>query len=168
MCTIPGRPIQTEFQSIDSTHFILTVTQPHNIELFTIALTQPLQSNDIGIGIYLSLTPFNEFTYVGMLNNNQPSTACWNSLRDKLLPTTDSMRIGLCIEPMNNLSTLIPEDVKQSHSIIDDAKMIAYNLIEYIQSYHSDPAFDKAVQKWYDKFIQKHKLNPFFWRKQNT
>ena len=61
--TIPTRPIITQFEAIDTTHYVLTVQQPQLIELFTVALTEPLQHNELGIGIYLSLAPFSEFAY---------------------------------------------------------------------------------------------------------
>lgn len=186
---IPTRPIVSNFDCIDPTHYVLTIERPQSVELFTIALLQPLPQQDMGIGvykcnqcitcnaptnllnvyvctgIYLSLSPFTEFAYCGMMCNNSPSAACWNVLRNKLSDTTDSMRIGLSVESLSHLNTLVPEDMKQYTTVIDDAKLIALNLVQFIQSWTNDAAFEKAVQRWVDKFEQKHKLNPFFFRK---
>lgn len=164
--TIPTRPIITRFDGIDSTHYVLTVSQPQLIDLFTVALTEPLPSAELGIGIYLSLAPFTEFAYCGMMSNASPSAACWNVLRNQLSSAVSSMRIGLSVEPLQHLNTLVPEDVKQHAEVSNDAQLIAANLVQFIESWSSDPAFEKAVQRWYDKFSSKHRLNPFFYRKQ--
>ena len=75
------------------------------------------------------------------------------------------MRIGLSVEPLQHLKTLVPEDVKQHAEVNNDAQLIAANLVQFIESWSSDPQFEKAVLKWYEKFQQKNKLNPFFYRK---
>jgi hypothetical protein len=182
---IPGKPIITSFQQVDAKRFITTIPlkqqlQPHiqpqsqtqpqiqadfHFDCITLALLQPSLSPTDGIAVYLSFPPFQDFSYLGMVSNSYPSnTFHLSATHVATVKVNESVQIGLSIESLEHLNTLRTDETKQSNEAVDDANAIANNLLQYIQSWTSDPAFERAVKQWIQKFTQKQRLAPFFYR----
>lgn len=72
MIGLPGTPPITQFQYNNNLAFI-NVQNPGNIAQIYVALTNPLPSNQMGIGIFYSAPPFEHLRFMGVLANEKPS-----------------------------------------------------------------------------------------------
>lgn len=62
---INGRPLDTNFQAVDTKKMITTIVQPSTVTEFTIALLQPTIPQDHSVAVYYSIPPNDEWEYIG-------------------------------------------------------------------------------------------------------
>jgi len=181
-CVIPGRSLTTAFKALDAKKMILEVPSPGSISEFSLSYLKPTLPAGTSIGVYYSGPPFSDWQYMGMLSVEHPSfifRAPWAGL---LPPTVTTLQLGVALEPTISLLNLEQaNEQKQHYQAIDSTKGIAQDLMLYMTSYaQSTGKFSNmgdvlvipsnCVDKWFEKFQQKHKNQPFFWlkQKQNT
>ncbi len=98
--------------------------------------------------------------------------------RDQIPSDLPVIGIGLSVEPLSAVSQLAPADARDEENALDSARGIAKNLMQFLASFSQNSGQYKnlgnvmilptnAVDQWYDKFLHKHKLQPFFWMKKD-
>ena len=68
---LPGLPTISQFQYSNNLTF-LDVKNPANIAQIYVALTSPLSSNQLGIGVFYSPPPYQHMIFLGVLANENP------------------------------------------------------------------------------------------------
>ena len=178
---IPGRTLDTNFVQVDPKKLMITVAAPALITEVTICMLQPSIPADHGVAVYYALPPFSDWQYLGAISLAYPTAAFRAVWRDKIPADLPYIGIGLSVESLQTIAALQPTtaDTKESEATLDSAKGIAKNLYEYMASFSQNTGQYKqlgdvlviptnCVDKWFEKFQHKHKLEPYFWLKKDT
>ena len=98
---IPGRPIISDFNVVDSTKAVVLIEQPYTINEITFFLL-PNAPIPIGYGaiLYWSLPPFSSWTMIGAVWSEKPSGIFRTGLTTNDEVRNHSMiQIGVSLEP---------------------------------------------------------------------
>lgn len=174
---IPGRPVITEFQTIDPTKAITIVEQPATVAEITFFLlpTTPIPPG-YGAILYYAVPPFNNWVCIGAVDVSKPSGTFRTGWA-----THDEVRhcpviqLGVSLEPLETINNL-----QLTHSGVEDrfafAHKIALDLFQYMSSF-SDASSSghqgmmvvpmNIFDRWMERFERKFKQDPNFMMKQN-
>lgn len=173
---IPGRLVDTSFRAIDPKKMVLTLSQPALVQEFTVAMLQPAVPQGLGVAVYYSLPPFTGWDYVGPLSLDYPTAVFRAPWREKIPADTPAVQIGLSVEEISSLKQMQPADQKEEERTLESAKGIAQDLYTFMASFAQSTGNAKqfggmlviptnCIDKWYEKFLAKHKREPYFWLK---
>ncbi len=98
---IPGRPLITEFQLVDSMKAVALIEQPCFVNEITFFLL-PSTPVPPGFGaiLYYSVHPFEAWEVIGSVSPNKPSgifRTGWSTKED--VKNHSSVQLGVCLEP---------------------------------------------------------------------
>ncbi|KAF8821834.1 hypothetical protein IE077_001487 [Cardiosporidium cionae] len=159
---VPGRALQFAIRLEDEpSSWIVDLEDPRSIPDIVISLTEPLESAVVGVGIYWSAPPFQDWEYLGLLTNGRPSdlfSTGWSFNPE--MWKHPIIRIGMKLEPseglMEKISIKPPIDTKMVY-----VRKIALNLFRYIESF-GGRADQSTLDSWFRRFEEKYKLDPNF------
>lgn len=165
---IPGVPIVTG-GPLTQTNVVADVNNPASINNLTLFLTGPLPEG-YGAALYFSVPPYNSLEFIGCVANERPSDVFYTSW--SLNPTVNCcQQIKLCVkmESLTNLKMAFEEKIKVDLNQ-EFAKRVAKNLFNYLDSFNQNQDPNRqllvvplnSLQGWYDKFLQKYKMDPNF------
>ena len=165
---IPGMPIITG-GPLSQTNVVADVNNPATINNITLFQTESLP-NGYGAGLYFSVPPFDSLEFIGCVANQRPSDIFYTSW--SLNPRVNCcQQIKICVklESLTNLEMAFGEKIKVDLNQ-EFAKRVAKNLFNYLDSFNQnqDPSRQllvvplNSLNSWYDKFLQKYKLDPNF------
>jgi len=175
---IAGRPLDTNFQLIDSAKMMIVVPRPTLVAEFTIALLQPNIPPDQSVAVYWSLSAATEWNYIGPVNVQHPTAAFRAPWHGRIRHDEPVVRLGLAIESTAFLATLPTNDGKEAELALDSAKGIATDLYQYMTSFAQSARMNglngdvlviptDCIDQWYKKFVAKHNREPFFWMRKD-
>lgn len=154
-----GRLVQTEFQQVDQTHFIINVEDADNVNHVVVFLTgsQPLPDG-MSASVYFSwpepLRP-PSWIYLGYISNQKPSAvfrvstlksdgtgtteiACGHTPYGLQQQSSQTAQIGLSVEPHVQVSGLTPAPQAQPSrlpSFVQFADKMLQNFVNYASSF---------------------------------
>jgi hypothetical protein len=169
---IPGMPLTTTF-NYENNLIFMSVANPANISQFYAGLVRPLSQDNLGIGVFYSPPPFNDFIYLTTLANENPGsivTTNWG-FQEKLYNVPEVKLVFQInqLEAFRNLHQLTNTQKSQ----FEFAQKVAQNLYNFFESYPKRNIQDQnnqevillpgdAFQKWMSKFERKFKIDPMF------
>eukprot|EP01066_Platyproteum_vivax_P014838 Platyproteum_vivax@DN6628_c0_g1_i1.p1 len=168
---IPGRPVIVQFVADNApqpTQWITEIETPRDVSDMAVFLSAPLGLPNVGIAVFWSAAPFENFQYLGAISDLKPSSILstgWSLNPDVVqLP---SLRILLALKSAEELAALIevtpPLDLRK-----DYAKKIALNLFRFIESFSQVGANgliqcpNNILDSWFLRFEEKFKKDPSF------
>ncbi|RWS16355.1 protein OPI10-like protein [Dinothrombium tinctorium] len=190
---VSGRLVQTNFEAVDTSKFLLTIPDADNINHIVVFLTG---SNPLPLGyaacVYFSWPDPNApptWIYLGYISNDKPS-AIFRISKLKVgadAPAINAFgysqpivshvaQIGISIEPSAQIEQMTP-DPSVSPPNMDSyalfATKTAENLFNYVVSFaqsivpNSDEQFIplSCVRQWYENFLRKLQFDPDFWKR---
>lgn len=169
---IPGRPLITEFQTIDNTKAVTIIESPGSVPELTFFL---LSSTVIPIGfgaiLYYAIPPFANWEIIGSVSPDKPSGSFrtgWTTSEDIL--GCQCVQIGVALEPISTIDNL-----ELTLSGVEDrfsfAHKIATDLFTYMASFSqtSQPGMmlvpTNIFDSWFQRFERKYRLDPNFMMK---
>ncbi|KAJ1638466.1 hypothetical protein T492DRAFT_943353 [Pavlovales sp. CCMP2436] len=161
---IPGRAaVGVEgFAQTSPTRWVLPVEALAAINEVVVFLSAPL-APELGLAVYIAAPPFEEaqWHYLGALHNECPSAVfkpqyVWNA-RDA---TPTAVQLGVELLPLATLGARAPE--MASSEVIEVAKLIATDLITYMQSFAGRLPSD-GMEKWLRRFTEKCQRQGINW-----
>ncbi|KAL6075746.1 DUF775 domain-containing protein [Balamuthia mandrillaris] len=170
---VPGRPVQNTFAQRDADKWTCDLPQANAVSSLTVFLTQPIQDGNYGLAVYISPPPYAEGIYLGAVTNQSPS----NTLRLRWPPPLSTQafdaKLGMTLEPVAELvkkRSPIPVEAEEYQIF---AKFVAADLFRFMESFnkHTDEKNEflliptKVLDMWFEKFMNRMKLDPFFWYK---
>lgn len=171
---IPGRPVVTDFEVIDSTKAITYLENPStvpDIVLFLLPST-PIPPNH-GAILYYATPPFQNWNVIGAISPDKPSgTFRTDWTTDEEMMKCPVVQLGISIEPMETIANL-----NLGWSGVEDryafAHKIALDLFRYMTSFSrsNDPGMmlvpNNIFDQWMQRFERKYKLDPNFMMKES-
>jgi hypothetical protein len=178
-CVIPGRPLTTSFHPVSDKKLVISIPQPASISEFTICLLQPTLPQGAGVAVYFSLPPYSDWQYCGSVLLSHPTAAFRAPWFNKIPPDCPDVQLGISLESLETLSVQTPIDAKEEELAMDSAEGIAKDLFNYMSSFSQSTGQYKqlgdvlviptdCIQRWFNKFKTKHKMEPFFWMKKDV
>ena len=192
-CVVSGRLIQTDFQQVTETQFVLSLAEPdkvHHIVVFLLG-TVPFPEG-VGGGVYFSWPgPQPSWQLLGHISNSKPSaifkisqlhkTAESNPFgNDVSMAAQEGMAlIGISVEPLNSLAQQTPA-MGTTPSVLNARVEFTMKMLESFVNYASSFGLQQsqmtpnpqetyvpmsAVQKWFENFQRKMTNDPDFWKK---
>jgi len=163
----------TEFEEIESGKMVCLIPDAAGIKEICVSLLRPEIPEGFGIGVFYT-TDGENWNYLGRLSLESPSAfyrAAWNT--DQCEQVGD-VQLGLSLEPLETLSALVTADQVEEQKTVDSATFIARDLHKYLTSFartvpegtgYKDVIMVPAntVDKWLERFAEKHNRTPFFW-----
>lgn len=165
-CIVPGRPLMAEFETVSETKLVIRLDHPAQITNFVITLLQPHIQPNFGVGVYYITPDSPEWNYVGCISLASPSgffRAPWNVCNSPAQIQYPFVHIGLALQPLTELEEKITSDQIAESKTFDNARAIATDLYTFIQSFSHIP--NNVIDRWMQKFEEKHRREPFFWMK---
>ncbi len=174
---IPGRPMQTNLQQVSEKNAIMEIPQPAIVRELCVTLLQPALPPDHGVAVYWALPPFSDWLYVGQISPAEPTAIFRAPWYHQIPHDVPILRLGLSIETTGFLANLRDVGGEEEKKSLDSAQGIAKDLYNFMASFtrQSSAPFQQlgdvlviptnCIDKWYEKFLAKHKLNPYFWMK---
>ena len=166
---MPAQPVISEFPQVSPTQWVLDIPNPSSINLLTFALTSALPEGT-ALALSWSLPPFNTIEFLGAVANERPTDtfhASWSF--NPAITSSPVLRLTLSLENIANIQELVlnksSTDVRQTY-----AKKVALNLFRFMESFNRNTDMYQGVMvlpvdvldKWYLKFENKFKYDPFF------
>ena len=164
---IPGQIMQTEFQ-MEGLYAVYNLQDPKSIHNIGVALTRPLENNNVACCIYFSIPPYLSLHFLGAIANQRVSDIfATNFALNPEVNNCSEIKLCFKIEPIDKVSELILQsqksDFKQEY-----AKKVAENLFNYMEScnvgnsgsYLTVPT--NVFNSWFEKFLSKYKYDPNF------
>lgn len=165
---VPGRPLQT-FTQIADTKFTTIVHDPTNVHELVALILQPLLAAQQGVGVYYAVDP-QHWVFIGYLSLPSPSAnfkAPWKDLP----ADCPSLQIGFSVEPLQFLESLVPAEARDAAKTLDIAHGIGKNLFDFMSSFSKGNVFEvpvNAFDRWWTRFQEKQKREPYFFLKQRS
>jgi hypothetical protein len=167
----------TNFVAVDPQKLVCGLPDYQNVTQFAITLLDPaVVPAGFGVGVYYGFDQ--DWSYLGFITPENPT-------RFFKLPQSDDTtrhvsavpQIGLLLESVANLSTLVCADQVAEAKTVDSVRGIATDLYKFISSFAQDhrsvnPSGDylvvpgNVINRWLEKFNDKHRKTPFFWMEQ--
>ena len=165
---IPGVPLITG-GPIQTNNVLADVNNPKNVNTITLFLTEMIP-DDCGVALYYSVPPYESQKFIGCVCNQRPSDTFntgWTI--DPNVNIYPTIKIGAQIDKLLNIENLYNQksqvDLRQEF-----AKKIGQNLFDYMKMYNqsNNPNDNllivpmKSLDDWYEKIMNKYKLDPNF------
>ena len=164
---VPGNPI-TKAGPITTNMVVIDVIYPKNVNNISLFLEEPLPEG-YGAAMYYSLYPYKESQFLGCVANLRPSDVFYTgwSLNPEI--TNDLVKLCVKIESLEiirgSFGSKVKNDINQEF-----AKRIAKNLFNFLDSYNKNQDQNKnllivpltSLSDWYDKFIMRYNIDPYF------
>ncbi|MES1922176.1 hypothetical protein MHBO_003692 [Bonamia ostreae] len=172
---VPGRPIISELVSAGEGKYTVDLQSPNQIAVFTLSVLPNQLPTGYGIGVQYSLDNFQNWDFVGVINDNCPTATCkffvnnetefkgdapWSVVPSNALSST--VRLGFAVLPNQSLKALWERNEKTKHeNKIKYAQKIARNLVDYLTSFTNSQnrgvfeVSDSRLENWYQKFCRK-------------
>jgi len=173
---IPGRPMMGEFRQVSPQKVVIDVVAPAFVREFCVTILNPALPVDHGVAVYYALAPFQEWSYVGQLSLNEPTNIFRAPWYGKIAPDVVGLQIGLSVETTAFLNNLRPVEMKQEEKTLEMASGIAKDLFQFMASFSQTTGQyqqlgdvlvipTNCIDKWFEKFLTKHRMEPYFWMK---
>jgi len=186
---IAGRLVQTDFQRVGETQFLVNITDADNINHIVVFMTgsEPFPEG-MGGSVFFSWPDANappSWLYLGHISNQKPSAIFKIS---KLKPGNQSSthpfgvqqishvaQIGIAVEQLNQIALQTPV-VSTSPTNMDSYTEFSTKMLEnfynFAASYASQvgPSMNESfvplncLHQWYQNFQRRLLQNPYFWR----
>ena len=165
---IPGLPIITG-GPITANTVVSDVNNPGTINNITLFQTDMLP-NDCGAALYFSVPPYESLQFIGCISNGRPSDVFYTGW--SLNPNVNCHKqIKICVklEKLENVRMAYEEKIKFDINQ-EFAKRVPKNLYTYLDSFNQNQDPNKQIlvvplnslESWYDKFLNKYKIDPNF------
>jgi len=116
---------------------------------------------------------------MGMISLQSPTVFLRAAWKDSLEANTPGVQLGLSLDSLEALSKLPTSDAKEEEKQMDSAKGIAADLYKFMASFSQSTGQyqnlgnvlvipTNCIDKWYKKFTDKHRLDPYFWMKKQA
>jgi hypothetical protein len=174
----PGRPFSSSFSTPNGgKNWLMDLPLP--CDQFAVSLLTAEVPAGHGFGVYWSVKPYSNWSYIGSLTVQNPTaffSSPWASTNpleaiDPALVAVagppQGIQIGVSLETLDALANLSNAEIKlPERSVGVDAVMIAKNLINYVSSLADvPPGLIKCLEKWAEKFNAKLARDPKFYLK---
>jgi protein Hikeshi len=191
---ISGRLVQTDFQQIDETKFLINIPEADNINYLVAFLTgsSPLPLGSAG-AVYWSWPDANapsKWQYLGYISNQKPSAIFKISQLKKLheLETHENLmqfgglgdishiaQVGISIEPEQNVISQTSSINNEVAGYFDFGKKMLENFMNFVTSFTTtqsqmvvNPSETyvplSTVTTWFNNFQRRLEQNPNFWK----
>ena len=165
---IPGVPLITG-GPLTNNSVVIDVNNPKSVNNITLFQTEALP-DDCGAALYYSVPPYESLQFIGCVCNIRPSDVFYTGW--SLNPNVNMFQqIKICVklDKLSNLKMAFEEKIKVDINQ-EFAKRVAKNLYNFLDSYNQNQDMNKNVlivpintlEKWYDKFNEKYKVDPNF------
>eukprot|EP00349_Pseudokeronopsis_sp_Brazil_P002159 CAMPEP_0202964564 /NCGR_PEP_ID=MMETSP1396-20130829/8645_1 /ASSEMBLY_ACC=CAM_ASM_000872 /TAXON_ID= /ORGANISM="Pseudokeronopsis sp., Strain Brazil" /LENGTH=183 /DNA_ID=CAMNT_0049686759 /DNA_START=128 /DNA_END=679 /DNA_ORIENTATION=- len=168
---IPGRPVITDFQVLDSTKAITLVESPQMVSELTFFLL-PTTTIPPGYGaiLYYSLPPFQEWSLIGSIDLSKPSGAFRTGwVANEEIQSCPVLQLGVSLEPLETIKNLelVGSGVEDRFTF---AHKIAQDLFQYMASFSTGDAASQGMMvvpmnvfdRWMERFERKFRIDPNF------
>ena len=169
---IPGLPLTTTF-NYENNLIFMSVSNPASVSQFYAGLVKPLSNESLGIGIFYSPPPFNDFIYLTTLANENPGsvvTTNWG-FKEKLY-SVDEVKLVFQVNQLDAFRNL-HQLTNSKNPQFEFAQKVAQNLYNFFESYPKQNMRNEnnqevillpgdAFQKWMNKFESKFRIDPLF------
>eukprot|EP00598_Pedospumella_elongata_P009270 CAMPEP_0185006174 /NCGR_PEP_ID=MMETSP1098-20130426/83863_1 /TAXON_ID=89044 /ORGANISM="Spumella elongata, Strain CCAP 955/1" /LENGTH=180 /DNA_ID=CAMNT_0027534307 /DNA_START=69 /DNA_END=611 /DNA_ORIENTATION=- len=171
---VPGRPVITEFQLVDSTKAMTMLEQPATVpELTFFLLPTTVIPPGYGAILYYSVPPFQNWVLIGSIDPSKPSGIFrTNWANNEEVRNCPVVQLGVSLEPLETINNL-----HIAGSGVEDrfafAHKIALDLFQYMTSFSSGTqngmiAVPTSIfDKWMERFERKYRLDPNFMMKES-
>ncbi|XP_046406049.1 protein OPI10 homolog [Ischnura elegans] len=188
-CIVSGRLVQTDFQQIGETQFVITIPEADNINHIVIFLTgvQPLPVGLAGL-VYFSWPNPNappQWQMLGHISNDKPSAIFKiSNLKKKPMDDVTSIfmfdqqmshnaQVGISVEPAFNVKDPIPTN--NVSTVVEISQKVLMHFLNYVTSFALSPSQIlpnsnemlvplSRIQTWYSNVERRLMQNPDFWR----
>ncbi|CAN8004187.1 unnamed protein product [Ixodes hexagonus] len=186
---VTGRLVQTDFQVIDQTKFLVNIPDPSSINHIVVFLTgaQPFPEG-LGGSVYFSWPSpdaVGNWQYLGFISNEKPSAIFKVSKHKEDAQPQHAFsshgfcsvaQLGISVEPLAQIqfqaapaATASPLD-----SSTEFCTKMLESLFNHLASYGGAPSVAtgdtffpmKALEQWHANFQRRLQQNPNFWRNQ--
>lgn len=130
----------------------------------------------MGVAVYYSLPPYNEWQYVGPISVSNPTRTFRAQWMDKIPLDLPALQIGIALDSLEVLKAKVGSDAMEDERALNSAKGIASHLFNFMSSYSQSPdQYQRSsnkdvmivpcdcIDKWLKKFLDKHRRDPYFW-----
>lgn len=161
---VPGRALSTPIPSGSPNGFPAwsqRIPDPGSVADICVAMTQPLVTDQLGVGVCFRLIHSPDIEFLGVLSNHKPSAVFSTRWPWVLTPGTPEVELVFTLEPaaalLERMALKPPVDVR-----LELAKRIALNLFRFIESYASTAGQDlwrnptAILDRWYIRFEEKY------------
>ncbi|KAK8827868.1 hypothetical protein WA556_004500, partial [Blastocystis sp. ATCC 50177/Nand II] len=152
---IPGYPMITQFQQIESTRFVTSLPNPASIAELCFSVNPNIQIPECGIALYYSFNPNEGWRVLGTVTTDAPSGIFRTGWGTMGVENLSSVSIGVSLESgdfVSNLKGIIQSPLDRELPVMN----VAQDLYNFISSF-SEPQFGKLVlpadifDRWIDK-----------------
>lgn len=168
---IPGRPLLTDFQVVDSTKAFTVVENPAYVsELTFFLLPTTVVPPGFGAILYYSLSPFQSWEVIGSIDPSKPSgifRTGWAGNED--MKTAQCVQLGVSLEPLETIKNLelVSSGVEDRFTF---ARKIAQDLFQFMTSFSAGDASSQGAMvvpmnifdRWMERFERKYRIDPNF------
>ncbi|XP_077548920.1 protein OPI10 homolog [Haemaphysalis longicornis] len=186
---VTGRMVQTDFQNVDQTKFLINIPDPDSINHIVVFLTgaQPFPDG-FGGSVYFcwpSPDAVGNWQLLGFISNTKPS-AIFRISKHKTESTqlhafsahgfSSVAQLGISVEPLAQIQFQAPAsgDATAATSQTEFCTKMAESLFNHLASYagsvtvptHPNENFFplRALEQWYSNFRRRLEQNPNFWK----
>ena len=171
---IPGSPIITG-GPLATSNLVVDVNNPKNVNNISMFLTDRIP-DDCGAALYYSVPPYQTQQFIGCVCNQRPSDIFYTGWSlDPNVNMYQSIKIGVQMEKLQNIEMAFKEKI-QFDINQEFAKRLAKNLYIYLDSFNQNQDQNKqllvvpinSLENWYNKFLNKYKIDPNFLMKSDS
>lgn len=141
-------------------------TQVNNISLFQ----SEALPDGYAASLYYSVTPFTTIEFLGCVCNQRPSDIFYTGWSlNPLVNNNPQVKLCVRLEKLTDVQMAYEQKIKFDINQ-EFAKRVAKNLYNYLDSFNQNQDTNKqllvvplnSLETWYDKFLQKYKIDPNF------
>ncbi|KNB41877.1 hypothetical protein JH06_4596 [Blastocystis sp. subtype 4] len=153
---VPGLPMITQFQQIDTTKFVTILPNPSSISEICFSVVSGISIPDCGIALYFSFNGGSTWSILGTVTTSIPSGIFRTGWKTMGVSHLETVSIGISLE-----SSAIPNPIDRELPIMK----VAQDLYNFITSYGNSSG-DKLIipadimDRWLDKTKKKLENDP--------
>ncbi|KAH7818208.1 putative protein Hikeshi [Monocercomonoides exilis] len=182
---LPKRPVITSFTALAPDKYIVPIEDISTASHVCIFLTgtPPLQSS-LGCAIYLATTPFTQWSYLGSVHNQKPSTILRFRWPKDDIDRGVTAQLGINIVPIATVEELDAKKDAEKREVLSSSgdaalnavgQKVVSNLYNFVTSMARTISFadgtepvevvpTAAITKWLETFNDRCRKNPNFWK----
>lgn len=189
---IAGRPVQNQMQQVTDLRWALPIAEAQTVNQITVFLTAPINANNVGLTVYISPPPYAEFVYLGAISNQYPSAVLPVRWPPPYNANSFQAQLILGLESAEDIGKKVSPVLPQQEEYKLFAKFIAEDLFRFMESFNKQTDqkneflliptkvcffqlcfltlkcnLSQVLDMWYEKFLHKFKLDPFFWTRKS-